>query len=444
MAMRDRPRASVLLVVGALGCSLVLYRSAAGAEARIQPGEVLGPENWRKAEGLLPPRILEHYERGEWKHEIVAYPEGPPRVGQDFLEGTEKNRGRFALDDAGTIVEKATGKEPPYIIGFPFPDIDPGDPQAATKILWNYFYQWWYNGNVDARVGVDWIGTSGLDRRMVQRTRFLYYDAQPRELSPRENPQNLLFQFLSIAEQPTDLYGTAALSWRFRDGSKRDNAWAYVPALRRVRAVSPANRSDGFLGSDMSQDDGAFFDGKVQDFSWKFVGEAEMLVPIDPVSLREKANFERIAEGVWRSTSWKVPRMGWELAGWRGLPWAPVSQALTKRKVWIIEGVPKDRYYLYGTIRLIIEQGTFEGRWSLKYDWKGQLTQVLMVGRGIKHSPDGRRFVDYTPVGLLLAENVRLNRATAAGRTFGDTFVDYGVRFDPKLFQYQELLHLGK
>ncbi|NJR44255.1 hypothetical protein HC761_02160 [bacterium] len=35
-----------------------------------------------------------------------------------------------------------------------------------------------------------------------------------------------------------------------------------MPALRRVRAVSPANRSDGFLGSDMSQDDGPFFDGK--------------------------------------------------------------------------------------------------------------------------------------------------------------------------------------
>ena len=33
-----------------------------------------------------------------------------------------------------------------------------------------------------------------------------------------------------------------------------------VPALRRVRAVSPANRSDGYLGSDISGDDGFFFD----------------------------------------------------------------------------------------------------------------------------------------------------------------------------------------
>ncbi len=52
---------------------------------------------------------------------------------------------------------------------------------------------------------------------------------------------------------------------------------AFVPALRRVRQVSPANRSDGFLGSDMSQDDGPFFDGKPEDFEWKLVGDRQGL-----------------------------------------------------------------------------------------------------------------------------------------------------------------------
>jgi len=46
---------------------------------------------------------------------------------------------------------------------------------------------------------------------------------------------------------PADLQGTAALNYRFHDPKKRDAAWVYVPALRRVRAVSPANRSDGYL-----------------------------------------------------------------------------------------------------------------------------------------------------------------------------------------------------
>ena len=80
------------------------------------------------------------------------------------------------------------------------------------------------------------------------------------------NPNNFLMQFIAAATSPADLYGTTALTWRYRDSDKRDSNWVYVPALRRVRAVSPANRSDGFLGSDMSQDDGPFFDGKPEDF----------------------------------------------------------------------------------------------------------------------------------------------------------------------------------
>src|SRR5262249_430371 len=69
---------------------------------------------------------------------------------------------------------------------------------------------------------------------------------------------------------------------------KRDSNWVYVPALRRVRAVSPANRSDGFLGSDMSQDDGPFFDGKPADFTWKLIGQKDMLRIVDPLSLQGK------------------------------------------------------------------------------------------------------------------------------------------------------------
>ena len=72
-----------------------------------------------------------------------------------------------------------------------------------------------------------------------------------------------------------------SLSWRYRGADQRDSIWAFVPALRRVRQVSPANRSDGFLGSDMTQDDGAYFDGKVQDFTWKLVGEQDLLVLFD-------------------------------------------------------------------------------------------------------------------------------------------------------------------
>ena len=94
--------------------------------------------------------------------------------------------------------------------------------------------------------------------------------------------------------------GIISLSWRYRGADQRDSIWSYVPALRRVRQVSPANRSDGFLGSDLTQDDGAYFDGKVQDFTWKLVGEQDLLVLFDRPSFEEPAKLERLPGGGWR------------------------------------------------------------------------------------------------------------------------------------------------
>jgi len=34
---------------------------------------------------------------------------------------------------------KGTGKQPHYILGFPFPIIDPADPKAGTKVVWSFF-----------------------------------------------------------------------------------------------------------------------------------------------------------------------------------------------------------------------------------------------------------------------------------------------------------------
>lgn len=421
--------------------------SWAEESASLQPGEMLGADNSHQAEGLLPPEILEHYKKGEYVNPIVAWPEGVRWWGDDFSKGTEENSGRFIVDERGTIIDKNTGNQPPYIMGFPFPDIDPRDPQAAIKIIWNQFYVEWYTGNTLSLTTVNWVSpTAGLERRAVLDVRFLYYDAQSREVSPQENPHNLLSQFLAKVVEPADLYGTASLDWRFRDGSKRDLVWAYVPALRRVRAVSPSNRSDGFLGSDMSQDDGPFFDGKPEDFTWRLVGETEMFRLTDPYSLRNEITLRQTPEGGWQVMPTDVARIGYQLPGWKGIGYAPLSLALAKRRMWVIEATPKDRYYLYGRIQLYIEKGTFVGTWNRKFDWKGELLSVFTNGRGMNISPDGKVYFTGTPAGFMHAENIRLRRATVAGPSpYKDSpAVTYRSKLSPSLFEYQELLRFGK
>jgi hypothetical protein len=264
------------------------------------------------------------------------------------------------------------------------------------------------------------------------------------------NPQNFSVQFLTDAQTPADLAGTASLNWRYRDASKRDSTWAFVPALRRVRAVSPANRSDGFLGSDMSQDDGPFFDGKPEDFTWTLKGEADMLRIVDPLNLQGKSNSIWMPEGGWRA-NWAedLKIIGYQDPTWQGLAWAPRSAALAKRRFWVVEATPKDRYYLYGKIQLYFDKETFQGSWNRKFSWQGELLntlQVMAYNLAPYTRPDGT--VDYiqgSNMSYQVAENIKATRATVAGlKSDPKSALDVHVSFEPGLFDMNSLSRFGK
>ncbi len=412
----------------------------------LQPGETLNHENWQKAEGLLPPEILEHYRKGEYANPIALWEEGSVMWGPTFLAHTRENEKSLTLDENGAIIDKRTGKRPDYVHGFPFPRIDSQDQQVAIKILWNYFFGGWSLGNFHTTIQLNWLTPRGLDRSVIQEVYFLFYTGQPREYVPRSNPNDLYAQFLSTTVFPADLQGTAALGWRYRDTDKRDSLWVYVSALRRVRAVSPANRSDGFMGSDMSQDDGPPFEGKPEDFDGKLAGEAEVLRLVDPYSLRgDSTRLAPLPTGGWRIQFARVPMIGFHDRGWKGLTWAPVGFVLAKRRCWIIEGTPKDRYYLYGRIQLYIDKETYQGAYNRKFDWHGQLVNTYVVSAGVNRAAWGDELYG---VGTFYqgAENVQLHRATVATvpQEIKDPAADWRIRLAPSFFDYQTLMRFGK
>src|SRR2546425_540843 len=157
------------------------------------------------------------------------------------------------------------------------------------------------------------------------------------------NPQNFLTQALILVKAPADLHGTAALTWRYRDADRRDSTWTYVPALRRVRAVSPTNRSDGFLGSDMSQDDGPFFDGKPEDFEWNLKGEVEGFRFAEDLNLKDVGKARWVPEvGAWDADWPDTKFIGYMDPAWKGIAGAPTGPSvLARRRCWVVEGVPR-------------------------------------------------------------------------------------------------------
>jgi uncharacterized protein DUF1329 len=416
------------------------------ASAGLDPGTVLDQTNAEEAKGLLPDEVYEHYRKGEYHNPIVDFPNARFEFDDGFAEATEWNRAHMTLDAAKQPVDRDTGKRPDYITGRPFPDIREDDPDAGIKILWNMAYGVFEGGNSRNVTELNWLSPTGVDRSSTQDVTFLFYDAQPKKYLPPSNSQNLLGQFLALTLGPADLQGTAALSWRYKDPGKRDGNWAYVPALRRIRAVSPTNRSDGFLGSDMSQDDGQFFDGKPEDFTWSVVGHRDALRLTDPDALAGKVVRRELPTGGWRTIFSNNDRAaGYQVKDWKGLAWAPVAAGLTKRKMWVIQGVPKDQYYLYGKLELWIDDYTFQGGWNRKFSWRGDLMNTYQVV-----TPGTHRFTDKevwwgSTFGYQCAENVKANRATVAGLVPpGDVPNDRRIPLDPSFFDYQTLSRFGK
>jgi hypothetical protein len=455
-----------LLVVGAVAAALWAAGGAGAEDAPVpahaapaapapragdglRPGDVLDQRTWEQAEGLLPPEILAHYRTGGYANPIVSWPADVYTWPTDFAAASKQNGDRFAIGPEGHVVDRARGQQPPFILGFPFPTVDPKDPAAGSKAVWNFLYRTWYFGNLRAQSQLNMVNATGVERRINIEVLFMYYDGVPAD-EQVPNPQNFLTQSLNVVTQPADVHGTAALTWRYRDPRKRDSAWSYVPALRRVRQVSPANRSDGFLGSDMSQDDGPFFDGKPEDFVWKLTGEVDQLRIVDPLNLEGKSGNEWIADGGgWRAVWPDIPFLGYMDPSWKGLAWAPTGAALARRRFYVVEGVPKDRYYLYGRLELYLDTVSFQGAWNRKFDWKGELLNSMQVMAWNPHRltrPDGRvDFVQGGNMAFQCAESVKLNRATVAGIKWDPKAVfDGRIKFDPALFDLDTLARHGK
>src|SRR5262245_46638580 len=176
--------------------------------ADFKTGEMVDKQSWQKADGLLPPEILRHYKEGEYANKFVDWPVAKTTFPPDFKAASEANDGKFTTSPEGTLLDKATGKQPAYVLGFPFPTIDEKDPNAGVKILWDYFYRSWYYGNINAQSQVNWVSPTRLERRADAQAIFGYYDGVPKDELPAANPENFLSRSLSLVLGPADLNGT--------------------------------------------------------------------------------------------------------------------------------------------------------------------------------------------------------------------------------------------
>jgi hypothetical protein len=249
-----------------------------------------------------------------------------------------------------------------YVAGMPFPNIDPNDPDAAIKIMWNYQYKPLITDDVLMR---DFQVPSGPmtytspmvpdreftvgDMRRLYYTGRLFVDPKPE----MPNPDGIRYkEILSPVVAPFDMKGVGQLSFRYLSAARQDDTWLYVPAIRRIRRMSTAQRSDSLFGQDTDQDSYWGFSGHIAWSDWKLLGVKEVLGVVH----REHFRPQRCPGGADFAYC-----DNWE-----------------KRRAYVIEGISKLPQYAYGKRVLYLDAEAWVVLNSDIYDKRGELWKVWM------------------------------------------------------------------
>jgi hypothetical protein len=398
-------------------------------------------DNLSEAGDLLLPSIRNWVAHGDFVLRVADL-HYSPRWDDAFVAASEANRGRYTVDAERNVVDIQTGERPSYIFGFPFPVIDAADADAGTKVMWNRSYTVYKRTQVSVPSHIHILGRAGLVRNVEAVTTTLAYTG--REGGPLPNPEETEYREIVLQTAPTYLEGIATLTWRFAD-ARWDSLWVYVPLARRVRQANSANRSDALAGSDVTLDDALVWAGKNQSFTWKLVGQAEILVPamsLDPQPLHPGATWQNGQE--WKTADDYVGvRWGYEQPGWAGAPWAPTNAYWVKRPVWIVEGHPLDRYYSYGRQLFYVDRDTYQAYVKVIDTPAGEYWKTVLVDLGMSCAPERERCYPVVAMSLFVDDkNDRATATTVAGP--GSVVYVNTPSLRPELFTLQGLLKAGK
>ena len=393
--------------------ALVASRAPVRAASDTEPW-ILDANNAQEGKDLLPPPVFKHLEKGDYWFKVV--PVDPKKLltnyTKKFWDSTASNEGKYDLDDKQCgLLDKATGKIPDFVLGYPFPKIDPKDPKAGCKIAWNFTFANAMGGGGGATFTLNGIDTTGEFRRIKA---FIHSQIIQGSLNgkPAENPENIAAQGVTAALEPQDAEGVSLLNKRFWDTESQDAIWAYVPSTRRARRVNAASRSDPVGGLDIFADDLNCYAGKVEYYNWKVVGEGKVLAPIiSPTPFIEKQSAERPTKYDIETPYLKA---GYEVPGSKGVPWwIQENLQFIPRPVWIVEGQSSDPYYNFGKVIMYFDKELYRIYWKLVHNRAGEYFYTAGCGYHFVKTPDDTHSSVFPS--LVIGVNDKINRAALGG-----------------------------
>ena len=190
-------------------------------------------------------------------HRNTVFPEA-------FYKATEKNLATCRLDDKKRLLGWNGGTP------FPYPD-------DVYQMVWNIKRQYF----ADDMIGVDEVrrvvSPSGKIKKSIWTTEVMYFDGRLTGKVP--NPDGASYKIRALYTYPADTAGTALLSIVYMDDQRQDDAWLYIPTLRRVRRAPSMTKGGQIDGESTFDELGYGFRGQINDWDWKFLGKKEIYIP---------------------------------------------------------------------------------------------------------------------------------------------------------------------
>jgi len=351
---------------------VALDLSASSAPCEVKPGDTITQANAPAVQSLVSPGTYYAVTRGMRMHIVsptrIEWP--PP-----YKDATEKYSGQVRLAADHRTIEG-------YVAGQPFPLLDANDSDMATKIMWNaafhpivtddgdlrYFECQVVNFNPGAAqtVLLDAMIGHAASYSEVGRTEVEPLPADPDFKTTGVWQRAAAYPLI----QPAEDRGTGGLRFRYWDPMRADDAWVYLPAVRRVRRVNEVIMSSSPGLSTWDADHSGGFQAKLQEYNFKFVGEREML------SVANAAN----------SPAHPCPSDGGATA---------CDDNWEMRHLYIVEATPRPERItgvLHSRTVIYLDGEAWFNPYVDSYDRKGQLwkTQVYLLTYRDRPVPDAK------------------------------------------------------
>lgn len=277
-----------------------------------------------------------------------------------FAEATKRNIGKTKQTTDGYIITTS------WKGGLPFPK--PSGPFKAQQVIYNFYargddfeqnmYAILNYVGIDKNLKVDVLGLNSVRKIRLAARSLGPVDTIPyldkRSMNNEEKTVEI-FEF----HAPRDTNGMLRYQLTSLNPDKPDEAYMYIPAMRRIRKMTASDTQDSIGGADYCFDDLGGLQQKLTPklfpYKYELVGEREYLFPIHS---RDGTEFLTSDTSEYRNVK------------------------MERRPCYVVQMNQMDPHYIYSKRILYIDKETFIPFGYMNYDQKDRLYRSWWSARG--------------------------------------------------------------